>query len=552
MPTAGQLITESLIANDVDRVFCVPGESYLGLFDALYRSRSNIDTVVCRHEAGAGFMALADARLTGLPGVACVSRGPGASNAAIAVHTAQQDGVPFLLLVGDVSASNIRRESFQEIDYRQMYGSIAKWTAGVTDPGRMAETMLRAFQVATTGVPGPVVISVSEDVLKAECDAQTVRRQPPVRSAASPDDVDILKKWLGEATTPLVIAGSGLEAGTGRESLLAFLESWELPAVVSFRRQDLIPNTHRLYAGDMGLRNPDEQMAVLREADLLLVLGARLSDITTQRHTYPRHVRPEMRLVHVHRDPAVIGIHFAADLAIACDPKTLIDTLTDTPAAKSADRRTWIERLTEERRKINQPRFADVDDGVPFERVVDIVGNNLPDDAIVTLDAGAFGAPAYRLIPFAPPQRLLAPISGAMGFSIPAAVAAALREPARRVFCFVGDGGFLMTGGELAVALERKLPLKVILSENNSYGSIRVQQESEYPGRTIGTDLTNPDFEMIGRAFGFNVTRIGEVQQLEGLAAILESREPEFIVVSTSLKAILPEMSSAFTPPMMQ
>ena len=552
MLTAGQLITESLIANDVDRVFCVPGESYLGLFDALYRSRSNIDTVVCRHEAGAGFMALADARLTGLPGVACVSRGPGASNAAIAVHTAQQDGVPFLLLVGDVPASNIRRESFQEIDYRQMYGSIAKWTAGVTDPGRMAETMLRAFRVATSGVPGPVVISVSEDVLKAECDAQTVRRQPPVQSIADPSDVAILRKWLGEATKPLVMAGSGLEAGTGRESLLAFLESWELPAVVSFRRQDLIPNTHRLYAGDMGLRNADEQMAVLREADLLLVLGARLSDITTQRHTYPRHVRPEMRLVHVHRDPAVIGIHFAADLAIACDPKSLIDTLTDTPAAMSGNRRVWIERLAEERRKINQPRFADVDDGVPFERVVEIVGNNLPDDAIVTLDAGAFGAPAYRLIPFAPPQRLLAPISGAMGFSIPAAVAAALRAPARRVFCFVGDGGFLMTGGELAVALERKLPLKVILSENNSYGSIRVQQESEYPGRTIGTDLTNPDFEMIGRAFGFNVTRISEIQELDELPAILESREPEFIVVSTSIKAILPEMSSDSTPPMMQ
>ena len=540
MPTAGQLITESLIANDVDRVFCVPGESYLGLFDALYRSRSNIDTVVCRHEAGAGFMALADARLTGLPGVACVSRGPGASNAAIAVHTAQQDGVPFLLLVGDVPASNVRRESFQEIDYRQMYGSIAKWTAAVTDPDRIAETMLHAFQAAITGVPGPVVISVSEDVLKADCDAQPVRRQSPVQSVASPSDVATLRKWLGEATKPLVIAGSGLERDTGRESLLTFLEAWELPTVVSFRRQDLIPNTHRLYAGDMGLRNPDEQMEILREADLLLVLGARLSDITTQRHTYPRHVRPEMRLVHVHRDPAVIGIHFAADLAIASDPKTLIDSLIEAPAATSEGRREWVDRLGEQRRKISQPRFADVDDGVPFERVIDMLGKNLPDDAIVTLDAGAFGAPAYRVIPFAPPQRLLAPVSGAMGFAIPAAVAAALREPARRVFCLVGDGGFLMTGGELAVALERKLPLVVMLSENNTYGSIRVQQESEYPGRTIGTDLTNPDFEMIGRAYGFNVTRISEVQQLDALPAILESREPEFIVVSTSLKAVLP------------
>ncbi len=547
MLTAGQLITESLIANDVDRVFCVPGESYLGFFDALYQCRSKIDTVVCRHEAGAGFMALADARLTGVPGVACVSRGPGASNAAIAVHTAQQDGVPFLLFVGDVSAANVQRDSFQEIDYRQMYGSIAKWTAAVTDPNRMAETILRAIQVATTGVPGPVVISVSEDVLKAECDAQTVQRQSPVQSVAKPGDIATLRKWLGEATQPLVIAGSGLETDGGRESLLAFLEAWDLPALVSFRRQDLIPNKHRLYAGDLGLSNPDEQMAVLREADLLLVLGARLSDINTQRHTYPRHVRPEMRMVHVHRDPAVIGIHFAADLAIASDPRILLESLTDAPAATSEGRRAWIERLAEERRKISEPRFADVDDGVPFERVVDIVGRNLPDDAIVTLDAGAFGAPAYRVIPFAPPQRLLSPISGAMGFGVPAAVAAALREPARPVFCFVGDGGFLMTGGELAVAMERKLALKVILSENNSYGSIRVQQESEYPGRTIGTDLTNPDFEMIGRAYGFNVTRISEVQQLDKLPEILKSQEPEFVVVSTSVKAILPKMASAST-----
>ena len=431
MPTAGQLITESLIANGVDRVFCVPGESYLGLFDALYERRDAIDTVVCRHESGAGFMALADARLTGLPGVACVSRGPGASNAAIAVHTAQQDGVPFLLFVGDVPKCNVRRDSFQEIDYGRMFGSIAKWTAQVTDPNRMAETILRAIQVATAGVPGPVVISVPEGVLSASCDAQTVSRQAPIRSSANPDDVDTLRKWLGQAAKPLVIAGSGLEAGTGRESLLAFLESWELPTIVSFRRQDLFPNNHRLYAGDLGLHNPDEQMAVLREADLLLVLGARLSDINTQRYTYPRLVRPEMRLVHVHRDPDVIGTHFATDLAIACDPRTLIETLTDSPAATSADRDAWIEKLGDERRKISEPRFADVDDGVPFERVVDVIGNNLPNDAIVTLDAGAFGAPVYRIIPFSPPQRLLAPIGGAMGFSVPAAVAAALREPAR-------------------------------------------------------------------------------------------------------------------------
>ena len=250
-----------------------------------------------------------------------------------------------------------------------------------------------------------------------------------------------------------------------------------------------------------------------------------------------------MKLVHVHCDAAVIGTHFAADIAMACDPKMLIDALVDSPEAPSGDRLAWVDRLGEERRKISQPRCVDVDDGVVFERVVDIVGKNLPADAIVTLDAGAFGAPAYRVIPFAPPQRLLAPISGAMGFGIPAAVAAALREPARPVFCLVGDGGFLMTGGELAVALERKLKLKVILSENNSYGSIRSQQEREYPGRSIGTSFANPDFEMIGRAYGYNVTRINTAEQLDVLPAILESEEAEFVVVTTSVEADMSKLS---------
>src|SRR4051794_11623280 len=281
MPTAGEIIVDSLAAHGVDRVFCVPGESYLGLLDALY-GRQGLDTVTCRHEAGAGFMALADARLTGRPGVVCVSRGPGASNATIAVHTAQQDGVPFILLVGQVASRDVRRDSFQEIDYGHMFGRIAKWTAEVTDPARVAETMLRALQVATTGTPGPVVIAVPEDVLTAEVDAETVRPQARVAAAPAPADLARLGQLLAASQFPLVLAGSNFERVGGREALRRFLEAWQVPAVVSFRRQALVPNTHPLYAGDMGLANPPDQMAALRETDLLVVLGARLSDITTQ------------------------------------------------------------------------------------------------------------------------------------------------------------------------------------------------------------------------------------------------------------------------------
>jgi acetolactate synthase-1/2/3 large subunit len=309
---------------------------------------------------------------------------------------------------------------------------------------------------------------------------------------------------------------------------------------VSFRRQDLFANVDRLYAGDMGLANPPRQMAVLQEADLLVVLGARLSDVTTQGYAFPRPVRPQMRLTHVHPESAVIGTHFAADLAIACDPQTLIEALGRPPAPPAGSRDAWIERLKAEQRCLAEARARPVDDGVPFEAVVDVVGRHLPEDAIVAVDAGAFGAPIYRLVPFAPPQRLLAPISGAMGFGVPAAVAAALREPRRPVICFVGDGGFLMTGNELAVALERKLPLKVILSENRTYASIRIQQEQAYPGRPSGTDLTNPDFELIARAFGFAVTRIAAPQELERLPGILELPGAQFVVVETSLQAVLP------------
>lgn len=537
MATVGQLIVDTLAAHKIDRVFCVPGESYLGLLDALY-GRNDIDTVVCRHEAGAGFMALADARLTGRPGVAMVSRGPGASNAAIAVHTAQQDGVPFILIIGQVAARDVRRDSFQEIDYGHMFGKIAKWTAEVTDPERMAETLLRAIQVATTGLPGPVVIAVPEDVLTAECEAAIVA--PQTRPKAMPDaqSVATLRQLLTSAQRPLVLAGSGIDSAATRAQLLAFLEAWNIPAVVSFRRQDLLPNLHPLYAGDMGLSNPEAQMNVLRDCDLLVSIGARLSDITTQGYTYPQMVRPQMKLAHIHADPAVIGIHFACDVAIASDTATAM-TAIGKPDSKLPDRSGWIERLSEQRRKIAAVRKFDVSDGIPFEEVVDIVGQNLPDDAIVTVDAGTFGAPIYRIVPFKPPQRLLAPISGAMGFGVPAAVAAGLREPERTIVCFVGDGGLLMTGSELAVALERNLALKVIVSENNVYGSIRIHQERDYPGRTVGTGFKNPKLDLIGEAYSCNVTRISTRTELAQIPDLLRAPGPQFIVVDTSVEAII-------------
>jgi acetolactate synthase-1/2/3 large subunit len=538
MGSTAQVIVDSLVANGIDRVFCVAGESYLGLLNALW-GRTNIDTVTCRHESGAGFMALADARLTGRPGVACVSREPGASNAAIAVYAARQDGVPLIFIVGQVPRRQLRRDAFQEIDCCRMFGSIAKWTAEITDPQRAGEILLRALQVATQGLPGPVVIAIPEDVFDEPTDAPVVQPQAAIAAAPAPHDLAILREWLTQAARPLVIAGADIGRCEAHEAFRSFLERWELPTVVSFRNHDLVSNTHRLYAGDLGLTNPPDQMAALHECDLLLVLGAQLSDITTQHFTFPRPVRTQM-LVHVHPDHAVLGTHFATDLAIACNALSFMRALGG-PHSVVASRDAWIERLKAEQRKVARAHTPEVFDGVPFESVVEIIGRHLPSDAIVTLDAGTFAAPAYRLIPFAPPQRLLAPASGAMGFGVPAAVAAGLRMPHRRVICLVGDGGFLMTGNELAVARERGLPLKIVLSENGMYGSIRLHQERDYPGRVIGTSFANPDFELFGRAFGCNVTRIRSTRDLESLPQILVRPGLELVVVDTSFEAVLQE-----------
>jgi acetolactate synthase-1/2/3 large subunit len=537
------LIVETLVANGIDRVFCVPGESCLGLLDALH-GRSDIDTVACRHESGAGFMALADARLTGRPGAAIVSRGPGATNAAIAVHTAQQDAIPFILLVGQVACRNIRRDAFQEIDYRQMFGSIAKWVFELADAERTPEAMLRALQTAMTGLPGPVVIAVPEDILTAEMAAPALARWVRVTSAPDAASVREIERLLSRAEQPLVIAGSSVGTEEDRAELIRFLEDWNLPCMVSFRRHDLMPNDHPLYAGAFTLANSAGQMDILNDADLIVVIGARLSDATTQGYTFPHPVRPRQTLVHIHPDAASLGTHFGCDLAVACSAGSLLAALKE-PVGSAPKRQDWIDRLTTERKRTSVVGQFNVGDGVPFETVVDVVGQALPKDAIVAVDAGAFAAPIYRVLPFRPPQRLLAPISGAMGFGVPAAVAAGMREPERPIVCFVGDGGFLMTGAELTVAQERRIPLKVIVSENGAYGSIRAQQERDYPGRNVATSFTVPDLELMGRAYGGAVARIASAKELERIPQLLCAPGLQVIIVKTSVEAILPRPAPA-------
>ena len=536
MKTAAEALIEFLAAQGIDRAFCVPGESYIALLDALH-AHPSMDLVTCRSEGGAGFMAVADGKMTGKPGVVLVSRGPGACNASIAVHTAEQDAVPMILLIGQVEKRDLRRNAFQEIDYARMFGGIAKWVGEATSADQVPELIARAYAMAMQGVPGPVVLSLPEDVLAEPCTAPI----PPATIAApaqpAPADVARLAAMLRGAARPIILAGHAIDTPGGREALLAFAEAWQTPVAVSFRRQDLFPNNHPLYAGDLGLRNPDAQRAAFADADLVVALGTRLTDITTQGWTWPA---PGQRLAHICAEPRFLGWHFPAELAVAADARAVLAALGAEKPGVPAARGAWAKKLRDLQTADSQVAATTHNDGVAFARIAKLIGEIAAPDAMIALDAGTFGAPFYRKIAWVSPRRLLAPVSGAMGFGVAAGVAAALRHPNRQVIALVGDGGAFMTGGEFAVAVARGVPLKMILSDNGSYASIRIHQERAHPGRVSGTSLENPDFAAWCAAFGVPVTRIETDADMPKLAEALVAPGPAAVHVRTSLQAVLP------------
>jgi acetolactate synthase-1/2/3 large subunit len=545
MPSSSHALLSVFRDHGIDRVFLVPGESYLGILDALC-DFPGIDAVTCRHESGAGFMAVADARLSGRPGVALVSRGPGASNASIAVHTAQQDAIPMILIVGQVPRADLRREAFQEIDYRRMFGTIAKWVFEATEPGQLAEAAFKAIRMATSGTPGPVVLVIPEDIQQQPVPQPTwIARE---HAAARPGDATLgeLLQRLQTAERPLIIAGGSFERPGGREALAALAEAWQIPVALSFRRHDLFSNLHPLFVGDLGLANPKVQIDAFRQSDLILALGTRFGDITSQGYTFPDLPRPAQTFVHAYPDDHIVGLHFAADYGLVCDPVELARALT--PASRfavAAARAAWAARL----RQIHEAHAAwpqrKAEDGIDFAQVVRIVREQASADAIVCLDAGTFAAPVYRHFGFLPTQRLMSPLSGAMSYGTPAAIAAQLRFPGRQVICMVGDGGFMMTGNEMIAAVERKLPILFILANNASYASIRIQQELHYPGRVLGTNLFNPDFEQVARAFGMRAQRVVREEDVAAaVASGLGAGVPCFIEVRASLAVTLPQRRS--------
>ncbi len=540
MTTAGHLFVRALETHGVDRVFCVPGESFLGALDALRDSRQ-IQVVTTRHESGAGFMAVADARLREGLGVAMVSRGPGASNATIAVHTAQQDAQPLLLVVGQVERADLQRGAFQEVDYRQMYGGMAKAVIEVEAPHRLGELMAQACHVALSGLPGPVILVVPEDVFEAEVPPEAAAPRFPVgRPGPAPREVAAVAERLAAAERPLVIAGVELATEAGRASLRRLADAWGVPVAVSSRQSDLLDNAHPGFAGHLSYAANREMVARLAESDLVLAIGTRLGDVTTQGYSFPAAPEPAQPVIQVHPEAGEIGRIRRVAQGVVSGGRDFCDALAaQAPAVDPWQ--AWRDHLHGQQAAWTEWQPLPASDGVPFGAVVAALHAQLPADAIVTSDAGNFGGWLNRHLPLTGTRRLLGPLSGAMGYGVPAAVAAALRAPTRKVVCFVGDGGLLMTGTELATAAAYGAAPLVVVSDNGAYGTIRLHQEKRFPGRPVATDLANPDFALFARAFGLEVVPVAEQDAVPAaVERALAVRGPALLHVRSSLDHISP------------
>lgn len=536
LPVARALV-ELLAARGIDRAFCVPGESYLPLLDALIDSP--VELVVCRHESGAGFAALADAQATRRPGLFLVSRGPGATNGSIAIHSAMHDALPLVMICGQVSRDELGRHAFQEVDYRQTFGDLAKWVAQVDDPAKLLETVSRAIDIATSGRPGPVVIAVPEDVFEGE--AAPFDGTAAGRAGLAVDDATVrtVAAQLAAAQRPLLIAGNLLNTPRGRAALATVARGFGVPVVVEFRQQDIFPNADRLFAAQLGFKIPAEQISVLKGADFLLAVGTDLGDVPTQGFTFPRSPVPEQPMVHVCPDAEVSARVYQPQLRCIADPVGFLEALARQLPAQPDPREAWVESLQAYLRKIRRFDPSMPPDGVSFGHVVAALERQMHDDGVLVVDAGNFNTWTQRYFMFRGERRMSGTMAGAMGMGVPGALAWSLRFPGRQVVALVGDGCVMMTGNELATAVQYGAKPKVFIADNGSYGTIRLHQEKRYPGRISGTRLGNPDFAKWGASFGAAAFTIDVPDGIDAqVAAALAHDGPAVVHVRTSLQQL--------------
>ena len=545
MKTGGQLIVEALVANGVKRVACVPGESYLAVLDALHDT--DIDIVVCRQEGGAAMMADCWGRLTGEPGICMVTRGPGATNASAGLHIARQDSIPMILFIGQVQRDAREREAFQEVEYRRAFTEVAKWVAEIDDARRIPEFVTRAFAVATSGRPGPVVLALPEDMLTDAVEAVEAKAYMPVEAHPGRKQVEELGRMLEAAERPLVIVGGTRWSDDAVSGLAAFAERWALPVSCSFRRQMLFDHLHPNYAGDSGIGINPALGKEIREADLVLLLGGRYSEMPSATYSLLQSPYPQQKLVHVYPDPSELGRVYRPDLAIAAAPEDFVAALEglvpkDTPrwAARTA-------AMHESYLKWSTPPETGPGD-VQMGPIMSWLEKNTAEDTIFTNGAGNYATWVHRFHRFRRFGTQAAPTSGSMGYGLPAAVAAKQLHPGREVICFAGDGCFMMHGQEFATAVRYNLPIITVVVNNGIYGTIRMHQEREYPGRVSATDLTNPDFAALAAAYGGHGETVEKTDDFapaflraraSGKPAIIEVRlDPEAITPTRTLSDI--------------
>jgi len=545
--SGAEVLIDALKINSVERIFCIPGESYLAALDALF-DRSEISLIVCRNEGGAAYMAEAEGKLTGRPGVCFVTRGPGATNASGGLHVAMQDSTPMILLIGQIARKDLDREAFQEIDYRRMFSEVAKWVAQIDDAERIPEYLNRAFSVATSGRPGPVVLALPEDMLTDETDAGDAKPWQIIKTSPAAADIAQTVSLLEAAERPLIIVGgSGWNEDT-RLKLQDFAVVNQVPVVNSFRCQDFFDNEHPNYIGDLGLGVNPALTQYIRASDCLLVIGARLGEMTTGGFTLIDIPCPSQRMIHVHPGSEELGHIYQPDVAINASAETFVAAL-DEARLNPTETNTWSQKVAQAHQVyLDWNRSVSVDSPVQLSDIIHSIRNLVDEDTILCNGAGNNTGWLHRFFRYREYRTQLAPTSGTMGYGLPAAIAAKLRYPDRCVVAFAGDGDFMMNGQELATAMQYRANIIVIVINNGIYATIRMHQEREYPGRVIGTDMVNPDFVALAEAYGAHGERVEKTDEFEaafersravGRPALIEVMlDPDILTPTASVESL--------------
>lgn len=540
-----RILVDQLAIHGVDHVFCVPGESYLAVLDALHDA-TNVRVVSCRHEGGASMMADAHGKLTGRPGICMVTRGPGATNGSAGLHIAMQDATPLIMFIGQVARGTLEREAFQEVDYRRAFGQFAKWVAQIDDPARIPEFVSRAFHVATSGRPGPVVLALPEDMLTEAAAAADARPYQAIPTEPGPAALGRLAELLQGAERPLILAGGGGWDAGAVARLESFALRHHIPVAAAFRRQDRFDNRHPCYIGDVGIGMNPKLAQRIRETDLLVALGARLGENTSAGYTLLDIPVPRQTLVHVHPDPQELGRVYQPTLGIPASAALFAAALAQLALAPNPSWRAWTEAGRNDYLANLEPPQSP--GALQMGPVVQWLNAHLPEDAIVANGAGNFTTWVHRFFQYKRFGTQLAPTAGSMGYGVPAAIAAKLLYPRRTVVAVAGDGDFMMTGQELATAAQYGAPILILIVNNGMYGTIRMHQERHYPGRVVASDLRNPDFVTFAQAFGAHAERVERTEDFapaferareSGQLAVLELRvDPEALTIRQSLSGI--------------